>query len=203
MKLIISDKVCIKNNTTLVKTLLALAVKCCPNPLKVFEDMQKDGSIVKEEEKYYVSPNFNETVEKILTDSPKAPIELDESLLQLASKMQKIFPACKMKDKYGRETPYYYRSNRSEVAKRLKRFFEIFGEVPEEKLLNATQRYVDSFQGNYSGMRLIKYFILKDDIKEQEDGKHVEQVSDLATFLENEDAGETNSDISDFTMQMI
>lgn len=203
MKLIISDKVCIKNDTTLVKTLLALAVKCCPNPLKVFEDMQKNGSIVQDGEKYYVSPNFDETVEKILTDSPKAPVELSDDLLKLASKMQKIFPACKMRDRYGRETSFYYRSNRSEVAKRLKRFFEIFGEVPEEKLLNATQRYVDSFQGNYSGMRLIKYFILKDAIKEQEDGNHVEQVSDLATFLENEGAEETNSDISDFTMQMI
>jgi hypothetical protein len=40
-------------------------------------------------------------------------------------------------------------------------------------------------------MRLIKYFILKDDVKPSEDGTgHVEQISDLATFLENKESEE-------------
>ena len=48
-------------------------------------------------------------------------------------------------------------------------------------------------------MRLLKYFILKDDVKPSEDGTgHVEQISDLATFLENKEEEEgvvvTNSD---------
>jgi hypothetical protein len=47
-------------------------------------------------------------------------------------------------------------------------------------------------------MRLIKYFILKDDVRPSEDGQgHVEQISDLATFLENKEEGEvevTNDD---------
>jgi hypothetical protein len=48
-------------------------------------------------------------------------------------------------------------------------------------------------------MRLIKYFILKDDVRPSEDGTgHVEQISDLATFLENRESEEeevnTNED---------
>ena len=71
-------------------------------------------------------------------------------------------------------------------------------EKSDEEILDATKRYVASFQGNYTGMRLIKYFILKDDVKPSEDGQgHVEQISDLATFLENKESEEevvTNDD---------
>ena len=36
-------------------------------------------------------------------------------------------------------------------------------------------------------MRILKYFILKDEVKIGEDGnRYVEQVSELANFLENE-----------------
>ena len=104
---------------------------------------------------------------------------------------------------YGKPTSFYYRCNKSEVARKLQKFFGIFGKVPEEDILEATKRYVESFNGDYRGMRLLKYFILKDDIKPGEDGDHVEQISDLATFLENKDAGENKQDSSDFTMQII
>jgi hypothetical protein len=35
-------------------------------------------------------------------------------------------------------------------------------------------------------MRILKYFILKDEVKVGEEGRYVEQVSELANFLENE-----------------
>ena len=112
-------------------------------------------------------------------------------LLELAKKMRELYPQGKMRDRYGRPTPYYYRCNNSEVVKKLKKFFTIFDNVSDEEILDATKRYVASFQGNYTGMRLIKYFILKDDVKPSEDGQgHVEQISDLATFLENKESGE-------------
>jgi hypothetical protein len=54
-------------------------------------------------------------------------------------------------------------------------------------------------------MRLIKYFILKDDVRLSEDGTgHVEQISDLATFLENKESeGEEGVTNEDWTTKMI
>ena len=101
-------------------------------------------------------------------------------------------------------TPYYYRCNNSEVVKKLKKFFTIFGNVSDEEILDATKRYVASFQGNYTGMRLIKYFILKDDVKPSEDGQgHVEQISDLATFLENKESEEEADTTEGWTTKIV
>jgi hypothetical protein len=109
-----------------------------------------------------------------------------------------------MKDRFGRPTPYYYRCNNGEVVKKLKKFFTIFGNVSDEEILDATKRYVASFQGNYTGMRIIKYFILKDDVKPSEDGQgHVEQISDLATFLENKESEEEVVNNEDWTTKLI
>jgi hypothetical protein len=53
-------------------------------------------------------------------------------------------------------------------------------------------------------MRLIKYFILKDDVKPSEDGTgHVEQISDLATFLENKESEEEEVNNNEWTSKMI
>ena len=101
-----------------------------------------------------------------------------------------------MKNRYGQLTPYYYRCNNGEVVKKLKKFFSIYGDVSNEDILDATRRYVASFQGNYTNMRLIKYFILKDDVRPTEDGNHVEQISDLATFLENKGEEDDNNNDS-------
>ena len=55
-----------------------------------------------------------------------------------------------------------------------------------DAIVNAAKRYVASFNGNYTGMRIAKYFIMKNPTKQDENGKgYVEQVSDLLTFLEN------------------
>jgi HEPN domain-containing protein len=137
-----------------------------------------------------VTQHWSDALDEILSDSSGTVEKSDEELLELATKMRELYPQGKMKDRYGRPTPYYYRCNNSEVVKKLKKFYTIFGNVSDGDILDATKRYVASFQGNYTGMRLIKYFILKDDVKPGEDGNHVEQISDLATFLENKESEE-------------
>jgi hypothetical protein len=124
----------------------------------------------------------------------------DDRLLNLAIEMRECFPKGKMRDRFGRETPYYYRCNNNEVIKKLKKFFAQFGNYPDEEIIDATKRYVAAnSRNNYANMRLIKYFILKDALKQGEDGnEHVEQISDLATFLENkEDESIKMTSISD------
>jgi len=112
-----------------------------------------------------------------------------------------------MKDRFGRETPYYFRCNNSEVVKALKRFITQRGNYSDDEILDATRRYVAAHsRTNYSSMRLIKYFILKDEKKEDDEGNvKVNQVSDLETFLENKESegevGEVNND--DWTTKIV
>ena len=70
---------------------------------------------------------------------------------------------------------------------KLKKFLDIYGEVSDDDIIDATKRYVDTYAPKgYVGMRLAKYFIIKDDKRlTVDDEVHVEQLSDLATFLEN------------------
>lgn len=191
MKLIIDEKVCLKHKMTVPEVLFALAIRCSKSPQGELLNMEKREVLVRDKGTYKVTMHWSDVLDEIISDSSGMVEKSDEELLELAKKMRELYPQGKMKDRFGRLTPYYYRCNNSEVVKKLKKFFTIFGNVSDEDILSATRRYVASFQGNYTGMRLIKYFILKDDVRPSEDGQgHVEQISDLATFLENKEEGE-------------
>ena len=198
MKITIDEKVCTKHKMTPVEVLFALAIRASESPQGELLNMENREILVKDRNVYKVTQHWSDVLDEILSDSAGSIEKSDEELLELAKQMRELYPQGKMKDRYGRMTPYYYRCNNSEVVKKLKKFFTIFGNYSNEEILDATKRYVASFQGNYSNMRLIKYFILKDDVRPGEDGMgHVEQISDLATFLENkesEEEGVSNDD---------
>ena len=196
MKITIDEKVCTKHKMTIQEVLIALIMRMGKVP-DTMENMLNREILVDTGE-YEVTQHWSDVLDEILSDSSGNVEKSDEELLELAKQMRELYPQGKMKDRYGRMTPYYYRCNNSEVVKKLKKFFTIFGNVSDEDILDATKRYVASFQGNYTGMRLIKYFILKDDVKPSEDGTgHVEQISDLATFLENKESGEEDENNDD------
>ena len=197
MKIVIDEKACLKHKMTLNEILIALAART-ENIEDNLKNMCARQMLTETQKGYQITQHWSDVLDEILADSSGSIEKSDEELLELAKQMRELYPQGKMKDRYGRMTPYYYRCNNSEVVKKLKKFFTIFGNVPDEDILDATKRYVASFQGNYTGMRLIKYFILKDDVKPSEDGSgHVEQISDLATFLENkENEEEVNNDDS-------
>ena len=205
MKVTINEKVCLKHKLTLTEFLMALAVRTCQNVGEVLDNMLNREILVKQGEDYLITQHWSDVLDEIISDSSGSIEKSDEELLELAKQMRELYPQGKMKDRYGRMTPYYYRCNNSEVVKKLKKFFTIFGSVSDEDILDATKRYVASFQGNYTGMRLIKYFIIKDDVKPSEDGTgHVEQISDLATFLENKESeGEEGVNNDDWTTKLI
>lgn len=191
MKLIIDEALCSKHKMTITEVLLALAVRSSENLQGELLNMQNREILVNDRGIYKVTQHWSDVLDELLSDSSGASEKTDEQLIMLAKQMREIFPQRKMLDRLGRPTPYYYRCNTSEVVRKLKKFFTIFGNIPDSDIIDATKRYVASFQGDYTGMRLIKYFILKDDVKPSEDGTgHVEQISDLATFLENKDCEE-------------
>lgn len=106
-----------------------------------------------------VSNNVKEIISSVIIDSDKAVIDKEEDYLKVAKKMQEIFPKGK---KEG--TTYAWRDCTAVIAKKLKTLVVKFDfKFTEEEALNATKKYVESFNGNYKFMQLLKYFILKND----------------------------------------
>lgn len=195
MKITLDEKQCLKNKLTLQEALIALAVRA-GKAKDAVNNLTSREVIVKHEGEYFITQHWNDIIEVILCDSANSGADLsDERLLNLAVKIQECFPKQKMLNNWGQETPFYFRCNKTEIKNKLKKFLTIYGEVSDEDILDATKRYVASFASKgYRGMRLAKYFIIKDDRKMGADEEvHVEQLSDLATFLENK--GEEGEDI--------
>ena len=122
--------------------------------------------------------------ESILADSNMGKSQ-DERLRNLANKLREIFPAGK-KPGYA----YLWRDSESCIVDRLKKFFLKYGDYPDEAIIKATKKYVDSFNGNYTYMQLLKYFIWKNKVTGEEvvDGRlvgEVEKQSQLAAYLDD------------------
>ena len=84
----------------------------------------------------------------------------------------------------------------------MKKFFKLYGSYTDEQILEAARKYVASFNGNYSYMRVLKYFIWKDEVKiDGEGNRYVDEVSDLANWIEN--SGQANSLTSDWTSNLV
>ena len=65
----------------------------------------------------------------------------------------------------------------------------------DEQIINATQKYINSFNGNYAYLKLLKYFIWKD---ERLKGESVQSL--LADFIENENSEDIAN--TDWTVEL-
>ena len=84
------------------------------------------------------------------------------------------------------------------VAKRLKQFTVKYGEFEPDEIIEATKRYIASFNGDYSRMRTLRYFIWAE--KRNPATGEVEYTSDLLSCLED-DAEEENL-MTDWEIQL-
>lgn len=141
--------------------------------------------------KYHVSTKGREKALELLADSQKEILTREEAIAKLADQLKEIYPKGKMAG-----TSYYYRCNKTDIIRKLKSFFRRYGNYTDEQVLDATKRYVDSFNGKYAYLRLLKYFIWKDEVK---DGETI-STSQLADWIENE--GQVNSTNNDWTMEL-
>lgn len=188
MKITLDEKTCLKNKLTLQEALIAAAVSM-GNYKSVFDNMINR----------HVLGIMGQSLDSKWKDTIKNLINSeDERFETLATKVQECFPKQKMMYANGTASPFYFRCNKTEIKNKLKKFLTIYGDVSDEDIIDATKRYVASYASKgYRGMRLAKYFIMKDDRKLMADDEvHVEEISDLATFLENK-TEDTPSDIVD------
>lgn len=126
-----------------------------------------------------LSDNTKELLSSVIIDSDSKIQSQDDFYLELAAKLQEVYPKGK---KPG--TTYMWRGTKAEVAKKLKTLVVKYNfAFTEEQAIKATEEYVASFNGEYTKMRLLKYFILKAD--RDADGNTV-ILSEFMSNIENE-----------------
>ena len=151
------------------------------------KDLFSNGRIV-------ISDKVKDLVSTISIDSDKNVIDKDSEFTELATELREIYPA-------GRKdgTTYMWRGTTAEVAKKLKTLVVKYGyTINREDVLKATKEYVNSFNGNYRYMQLLKYFILKS--VRDADG-NVDIKSELMSLIENSDQIDAQRD--DWVSNMI
>lgn len=196
MIITINEDVCKKNGLETDELLALLLVKTGTDIPVLFKKLEEKKILTKDIfGRYLIYHRWDDVANTIILDSDKEA-QKPERLERLALKLAEIFPKEK---KLG--TPYYFRGNRKDNILKLKKFFKIYGKYSDEEILDAARRYVSSFNGNYEYMRILKYFIWKDEIKTNSDGEnYVEETSDLATWIENK--GQKNTSSSDWTVSL-
>ena len=187
MKITIDEGVCEKNGIEVGELLMVLIIKLGNNVSELCTQMLNKEIIVTDNNisgNYLITQRWSDVTETVLLDSDKDRQSVDR-LENLVIQLQAIFPEGK---KEG--TSQYWRGNKREILLRLKKFFKLYDNTyTDEQILNATKNYVTNFNGNYNYMRVLKYFIWKDEKKLHEDGKMgVVEVSDLANYIENADS---------------
>lgn len=120
-------------------------------------------------------------IDSIALDSDK-DIKPENSLEDLAMKLKELFPKGK-KDGTNR----YWAEGKALIIRRLQLFFKKYGEYNHDLIIDATKKYIESFNGDYTYMKTLRYFILKESIGASGD---IEGTSDLLNYIENLDQDE-------------
>ena len=155
--------------------------------------LKKEAIILDIYNEYLITQRWDDILSNIILKSDKIK-QPDTRIEDLTQKLMNIFPKAK---KVG--TCHYFRGNSKDISLRLRKFFKLYGsKYSDEQILNAATQYVKSFNGDYTYMRILKYFIWKDEKKLNQNGElYIEETSDLASYIENE--GQEDSIENDWT----
>lgn len=162
MNYVINEDICKKKGMDLPSLLAVLLVKTGVNITELFNDLVNKEVLVKDmfSEGFLVTQRWDSTCSDILL-SADTSVPSDERLLPLVDTLMSIFPSGK---KEG--TSLYWKGNRKDNKERLQKFFKLYGnKYSDEQIIHAAKKYVESFNGQYTYMRALKYFIWKDEKK--------------------------------------
>lgn len=192
MKITIDEKICEKYGLEVEKVLFLLCLRQNGDINEILRELLEEGIIVAtdgDDSELLVTQRWSDIVDSIVLESDDGIMNVDD-VRNLAAALREIFP------KGIKSGSAAWRGNVREITLRLQKFFKLYGnQYSPEQIIDATKRYVESFNGSYQYMRILKYFILKSEVKTQEDGtSRVEDVSELANFLENDTVKENNDD---------
>lgn len=194
MKYIIDEDVCKKLHLSYPLYLTLLLLSTQTSYEANIEQLIEQNILVRQDSSYYLTDVGHELLVQALADSKEDDTDAFEQRIEnLAMAMRELFPKGK---KEG--TTQYWRGNKREIIAKLRSFFLLVPDTyTDEQILSATKRYVEYHKNYYNMayMRVLKYFILKNEVQHYEDKEegHLETVSDLCSYLENEEAASVDS----------
>lgn len=185
MKLTIDSKACENNGLTLEEFIILFLftkkvdineiVNSLVEKKIAGRDLFSDNSLV-------LGSKTKQLIEKIILESNDSVKNNTERIKNLAKTLQDMYIQGK---KAG--TQDYFKGSSAEIIQRLKRFFAEYGEFTDEQIIEATKKYITSFNGDYKFAQLLKYFISK-----KVDG---ERGSRLLSYIENANQKESQQTI--------
>ena len=172
-----------QNGITIDEALLMLVIHNKANLERAEKALIQKGLITAERDDLFQQVGWRltnkgtEVLDSVIMDSDKEQ-EPQDRLIQLATRLKEIFPKGK---KDG--TNYYWTEGVALIVRRLKLFFRKYGnKFTDEQIIQAAEKYVQGFNGNYQYMRLLKYFIFKEKVGANGE---VEGDSELINYIEN------------------
>ena len=185
MKITIDEDACKKVKLSLPEVLMITLVKTGVNIETLLKQMKEKQILIEEHTllgtNLLVTQRWSDLSDKALLSADKS-VPDNKRLENLAKSLMEVFPAGK---KEG--TSQYWKGNLRDNTLRLAKFFKLYGDkYTDEQMIEAAKNYVSSHNGKYQYMRVLKYFIWKDTRKVNSEGEgYIEEVSDLAAFIEN------------------
>lgn len=180
----LNKKAAQQNGITIDEALLMLVIHNKANLERTEKALIQKGFITAERNDLFQQVGWRltnkgtEVLDSVIMDSDKEQ-EPQDRLIQLATRLKEIFPKGK---KDG--TNYYWADGVALIMRRLKLFFKKYGnKFTDEQIVQAAEKYVQGFNGNYQYMRLLKYFIFKEKIGANGE---VEGDSELISYIEND-----------------
>ena len=201
MKITIDEDACKKVKLSLPEVLMITLVKTGVNIETLLKQMKEKQILVEEHTllgtNLLVTQRWSDLSDKALLSADKS-VPDNKRLENLAKSLMEVFPAGK---KEG--TSQYWKGNLRDNTLRLAKFFKLYGDkYTDEQMIEAAKNYVSSHNGKYQYMRVLKYFIWKDTRKVNSEGEgYIEEVSDLAAFIEN--SGQVNTQRDDWMSTMV
>jgi hypothetical protein len=213
----LNKKAAQQNGITIDEALLMLVIHNKANLERAEKALIQKGLITAERNDLFQQVGWRltnkgtEVLDSVIMDSDKEQ-EPQDRLIQLATRLKEIFPKGK---KDG--TNYYWADGVALIVRRLKLFFkkygssfdsmfseeahimtvEDFNKFVDNKIVQAAEKYVQGFNGNYQYMRLLKYFIFKEKVGANGE---VEGDSELISYIEN--AGQEENLRNDWTSSL-
>ena len=194
----LNKKAAQQNGITIDETLLMLVIHNKANLEGAERALIQKGLITAERNDLFQQVGWRltnkgtEVLDSVIMDSDKEQ-EPQDRLIQLATKLKEIFPKGK---KDG--TNYYWADGVALIVRRLKLFFKKYGnKFTDKQIIQAAEKYVQGFNGNYQYMRLLKYFIFKEKVGANGE---VEGDSELISYIEN--AGQEEDLRNDWTSSL-
>ena len=133
----------------------------------------------------FLSSNQERMIDEILSDSECEPAKVKRNFKGLAERLREVFPEGK---KSG--TNLYWRDSVSIVTKRLEKWFNKYpNSFSDDEIVDAAKRYVESFNGQYTYMQVLPYFIFKN----VPVNGMMEEKSQLLSVLENKETATGDS----------